>query len=58
MPFSSYEAFTEFVRIADPDSFVLKYLARSLSTIAIKMAEVYEKVLKPELSNEISHSPY
>ena len=58
MPFSSCEAFTEFPRAADPESLVFKDMAGSRNTIATKTVELYEKVLRPELTDEISDSPY
>ena len=58
MPFSSCEAFTEFARAADPESLVFKDMAGSRNTIATKTVELYEKVLRLELTDEISDFPY
>ena len=58
MPFSSCEAFTAFARAADPESIVFKDMAGSRNTIATKSVELYEKVLRPELTEKVNDSPY
>ena len=58
MPFSSCEAFTAFAMAAGPESVVFKDMARSRNTIATKTVELYEKVLRPELTKKVNDSPY
>ena len=58
MPFSACEAFTTFAHAADPDSVVFKNIAGSRNTIATKTLEIFEKVLKPELTQKITDSPF
>ena len=58
MPFSSSEAFTAFARAADPENVVFKDMARSRNTIATKTVELYQKLLRPELTEIIGDSPY
>ena len=58
MPFSACEAFITFAKVADPDSIVFKNMAGSRNTIATKTVELYENILRPELTEKITNSPY
>ena len=58
MPFSACEAFITFAKAADPYSIVFKNMAGSRNTIATKTVELYENILRPELTEKITNSPY
>ena len=49
MPFSTCDAFVEFARAADPNSFVFKKMAESRDTITKRTQELHEVVLKPNV---------
>ena len=58
MAFSACEAFTKFAKAAHPNSTVFKNMASSRNTIATKTVELYEKVIRPELTATVRESPF
>ena len=58
MPFSSCDAFLEFARIADPNSFVFKNMARSRDTVTKRLQEIHQKLLRPKVVEEVKYSPF
>ena len=58
MPFKSYEAVPEFVKIADPQSQVFRTMASSRNTIANKTVELYDRVICTEVKTKVAASPF
>ena len=58
MPFSSCDAFLEFARNCDPNSFVFKRMAGSRDTVTRRSQEIHQKVLRPNVIKGVKNSPF